>query len=322
MNAPAPQLAVVVVCDRLVTIAKTLGHLRAQTAPELLEVVIVAPFDGELAREDLSREPFGAVQVVEIDQLVSLSWARAAGVRAARAPLVAFVESHSFPEPDWAVALVDAHAGPWAAVGPALLNANPTRSLSWANLLLDYGPWLEPSEGRELDDLPGHNSSYKRDVLLGFGDELDRLLEAESFLHEALRSEGHRLWLEPQARLEHVNVTLVSACLPERLAAGQRFAGARAHGWSLARRVLYVFASPLIPMIRMTRVLPDWRRCRRTQGLPALTLPVSAVLLIVSAAGEMLGYATGSGDSMERLSRIELNKERFVTPAERQALSP
>jgi Glycosyl transferase family 2 len=316
-----PELSVVIVCDRLETIAKPLGHLRDQTVADRIELVVVVPKGAPVGSEPFASEPFGAAQVVPIERLVSLSWARASGVRAARAPIVAFVESHSYPEPGWAEALIAAHRDRWAAVGPGVTNANPERALSWANLLLDYGPWLEPEDSGEVEDLPGHNSSYKREILLEYGSELERLLEAESFLHEELRRDGHQLWMEPGARLHHLNITKLSSWFPERIAAGQRYAGARAHGWSPVRRALYAAASPLIPAVRMVRIVPAWRRCARSQPIPALTLPAVVAALFASAVGELLGYAVGSGDSMERLSRLELHKEDHLTEREREALA-
>ena len=315
------ELSVVIVCDRLETIAKPLEHLREQTLADRIELVVVIPRDSPDASQELETRPFHAARMVTIERLVSLSWARASGVRAATAPIVVFVESHSYPEPGWAEALLAAHRDRWAAVGPGVTNANPENPVSWANLLLDYGLWLEPEEGAEIEDLPGHNSSYKREILLDYDPDLERLLEAESFLHEEMRGSGNRLWLEPGARLQHLNITKLSSWFPERIAAGQRYAGARAHGWSPARRALYAVASPLIPAVRMARILPVWRRCARSQRVPALILPAVVAALVASAFGEFLGYVVGSGDSMERLSRLELHKEDHLTQRDRKALT-
>src|SRR5205823_2114181 len=123
----------------------------------------------------------------------------------ASAPVVVFCEDHAFPEPGWAVALIDAHRGPYAAVGPVIVNANPRSLISDADCLIGYGPWLHPSPGGEMSHLPGHNSSYKRASLLEYGDRLPSMLEAETVLHWDLRARGLRLYLEPRARLAHTN---------------------------------------------------------------------------------------------------------------------
>src|SRR5262249_35044767 len=92
----------------------------------------------------------------------------AAGVRRASAPIVALAENHSFPEPGWAAALIQAHraAPSRAAVGPELGNANPERAVSWAYLFSYFGRWAEPAAAGIVEVLPGHNPSNKRDILL------------------------------------------------------------------------------------------------------------------------------------------------------------
>jgi hypothetical protein len=304
----SPEMSVVIVTDRYQTIRKTLRHLRTQTVKDHLEVVIVAPSAEQLDLDDSELKDFLQVRVVEIGTLQSLSWARAAGVREAGAPVVGFVESHSYPAPGWAEALIEAHRQPWAAVGPAVSNANPKTAISWAGFLLDYGRWLEPAAAGEIDDLPGHNSSYKRHTLLNYGSELEAMLEAESMLHQDLRAQGYRLYLEPRAKIMHLNISLLSSWIPERYHAGRRFAAARARLWSPLRRLLYVGGSPLIPLVRLPRILGDIRRSASQRDLLPKVLPALIASLIVSAVGEMIGYAFRSGDSMEKLSRLELNK--------------
>jgi glycosyltransferase involved in cell wall biosynthesis len=304
----SPEMSVVIVTDRYQTIHQTLSHLKTQTVKARLEIVIVAPSAEQLALDEVELKDFLQVRVVAIGVLQSLSWARAAGVRQASAPVVGFVESHSYPAPGWAEGLIEAHRQPWAAVGPAVNNANPKTGISWANFLLDYGRWLEPATAGEIDDLPGHNSSYKRQVLLDYGSELEAMLEAESMLHWDLRAKGYRLYLEPKAKIVHLNISRLSSWIPERFHAGRRFAAARARLWSPLRRLLYTGGAPLIPLVRLPRILEDIRRSARWRDVLPKVLPALLVSLSVSAVGEMIGYAFGSGDSMEKLARLELNK--------------
>jgi glycosyltransferase involved in cell wall biosynthesis len=319
----SPEISVVIVTDRNETIRRTMRHLRAQTVRDRLEIVIVAPSAELLDLHDADFEGFHRVRVVEVSTIRSLSRARAPGVRHASAATVAFVESHSYPDPGWAEALIEAHRQPWAAVGPVIGNANPGGMISWSNLLLDYGPWLEPAAGGVIDDLPGHNSSYKRAILLDYDDELEDLLEAEGMLHRDMRARGYRLYLEPGARISHLNISLPSSWIPERYYAARGFAGARARFWSPFRRCLYVGGAPLIPLVRLLRILRDIRRSGRQRQLLPWVLPALVAGLIVSAVGEMVGYALGVGKAVERASHLELYKAAYVTKQERQiGLSP
>ena len=313
-----PRLSVVLVADAYETIHKTVRHLRAQTVTGAIELVVVAPGPIELDEGEL--DALHSSRVVAVGDIRSLSWARAPGIRAAAAPLVALGESHCFPEPEWAERLLAAHADGWAAVGPAVVNANPRSPVSWVNLLLDYGPWLAPTPGGELEDLPGHNSSYRKELLLAYGERLETMLEAETIMHADLRAAGHRLYQEPGARTAHVNVTRTATWIGERFQTGRRFASARAAGWPAWRRAVYAAGSPLIPAVRLRRLLADISRTGAGRELRGYGYALLVLALFVSAAGELVGYALGSGESMYALSRIELHKERHVHPSERAEL--
>ena len=60
---------------------------------------------------------FAAFRVVEHDPM-QLPAARAAGVRAAGAPVVFVGETHTYPHERWAEALIAAHEHAWTAVTP------------------------------------------------------------------------------------------------------------------------------------------------------------------------------------------------------------
>jgi glycosyltransferase involved in cell wall biosynthesis len=314
-----PLLSIVIVTDAYETIRKTVRHLRAQTVADAIELVIVAP-DGELDLDGVELAELHSYRVVRVGDIRSLSWARAPGIRASSAPIVALAESHCFPEPDWAENLLAAHEGEWAGVGPAVFNANPGSVVSWVNLLLDYGPWLGPTDGGEMGDLPGHNSSYRKELLLAYGERLEAMLEAETIMHADLRAAGHRLYQQPSARTAHLNVTRTASWIGERFQTGRRFASARSHRWPLWRRAVYTVGSPLIPAIRFRRLLRDLARTRTGGELRGYGWALLALALGVSAAGELVGYALGSGDSMYALSRIELHKEHHVRGSEQAEL--
>ena len=303
------ELAVILITpDRYETIRRTVETLRAQTARDRLELVIVSPSDETLEPDAEQLRDFPEVRTVAIGDLVSTAQARAAGVRAASAPVVAFAEDHSFPEPEWAEALIRAHAEGWSAVGPDILNASPESMMGWADVFLGQRA-VDPERAAVVDDLPGRNSSYKRELLLSYGDELDALLEMETLLHWDFRSKGGQLYLEPAARTLHVNHGHLPGFVREHFYVGRMFAGQRARRWSRARRLAYAGASPLIPFVRMSRILPAVRRSSRRHGLLPRVLPPLLLGLAVSAAGELLGYAAGPGSSGRRIVDVEFHRE-------------
>src|SRR5581483_3682407 len=211
----SPSLSVILATPgAYVTIRKTIQHLLSQTIRHQLEIVIVATSREHLQLDGREFAPFCGYQIVELGSMHSIGNANAAGIRRAKAQLVALAEDHCFPDPQWAERLVAAHQGPWVAVGPGVRNANPNTAVSWADLFIGYGPWLAPSPSREAEFLPGHNTSYKRDVLLTYENRLDSMMQAETVLHWDLRSKGHRLYMESAASVAHTNFSLWSSWVP------------------------------------------------------------------------------------------------------------
>jgi cation diffusion facilitator CzcD-associated flavoprotein CzcO len=141
-----PALAVILPADRLETVRESLEALRAQTVAGRIELVVVGPATGAI-EEVAEQAGFHSVLAVEHDLLPSLAAARAAGIVAARAPLVALAETHCFPHPEWAEALIETHRAPWAAVGPVVENENPRWATSGARAATMPAARAAASEG-------------------------------------------------------------------------------------------------------------------------------------------------------------------------------
>ena len=316
-----PALSIVVITpDTFETVRTTVRALRAQDLRDRIEVVLVAPPRAFPAEGDTDLQGFGAVRRVALPELVSSAHARALGVRDATAPVVAFVEDHAHPTAGWAAALIERHRERWVAVGPAIVNGNPGTLTSWANLVIEYGPWLHPLAGGPSSHLPGHNGSYKRDVLLAYGDRLEEMIEAESVLHWDLRARGLELYLEPAARTAHVNFSDPWTSLGLRFNSGRLFAASRARGWPVARRAAWAAAAPLIPLLRLGRAVRDLARPGRPRRLLAPLFVPLAAGLAVDGFGELVGYAFGAGDAMRTLTDLEFDRRRHLSAHDRKAV--
>jgi glycosyltransferase involved in cell wall biosynthesis len=322
MNDPhSPEISVVIVTpDHYNTIRKTIRHLRAQTVRDKLEIVIVAPSAERLALDVSELKDFFRFLVVEVGKIESTGEAVAAGVHNASAPVVTYVEEHVYPAQGWAEALIRAHQESWAAVGAVLYNANPGSMISWASLFTDFGPWVEQPLAAETRGLAPHQTSYKRPILLDYGTELGAMLEIETILHWDLISKGYRLYLEPAAKVSHLNPSLLSSYLISEFHGGRLFGAARTRyeNWSPWRRLLYIGAMPLIPIIRFRRVLKEISRTRlKTNLLPSI-LPALIIGIISHSIGECTAYAIGVGDAPKRRLTIELERHRHVREKENE----
>ena len=315
----APRLSAAILTRAgFASIRRTVGYIATQDIASSIELIIVVPDASRLDLDEGAVSALHSVQVVEADAGRDSGKARAAAVRAARAPIIVFTEDHCFPQPGWAAALLDAHRGPWAGVGPVVHNANPQKSISWADLLMGYGPWLAPGKSGEREHLPGHNSSYKCEVLRALGDELPVLMESETPLQWRLRASGQRLYLEAAAEVAHTNFDQWSTWLRVAFHSGRVFASTRALEWTRLRRALFALASPLIPMVRFQRHvrhgveagLPIWRMLR--------VVPTLAVGLLIDGVGQGTGMLFGAGRSAEAMAGWEFDsnvRRRRASPS-------
>jgi hypothetical protein len=313
----SPELTVVLITpDSAESLGRTFGCLRAQTARERIEVVLVAPSVELGIPEEWTA---GLVfRIVPVGTLRSWGHGAATGIHEASAPLVVFGEDHAYADPGWAAMLIETYREDWAAACPSVRNANPGTALSWADFLIGYAPWAAPATDGQVQFLTGHNCSYRRELLLEYGERLEPLLEAETVLHWDLSSRGYRLRLQTAATISHVNFSLPTSFIRAQWMAGRLFGGIRSAAWPAWKRGIYALASPLIPWVRLSRIAGI---CRSRAGLPFLrALPWLVVGLGIDAAAQAIGYLAGPGSVQAKLTELEYHRERHVCEADRKAM--
>ncbi len=307
--AAAPDLSVIIITpDRYDTIRKTVGYIQKQTVRNRIELIIIGPAEAAVVPDDSVGSSLYDCRVVEIPSIDSLGTAKAVGIRAARAPVIALIEEHVYPDSGWAEALIKAHRQPWAAVGPAVRNAKPDNLVSWADFIITYGQWMEPLDGGAVTILPGHNSSYKRDILITYGDSLGAMLEVEAMLHADLLQRDYEICTEPSAVIYHLGFSRLLPSLPVQFHIGRLFAADRAKDWPLLKRLLYTGGAPLIPLVRLFRLASQLIRAGDRRTVPFAALPLAIPGLSFSALGELTGYMLGSGDSNSKMIRHEFHR--------------
>ena len=305
------------------SIRTVIEHLKKQTMADRLEVIIVSTPMRLTAADEAELKHFSNSIIMEADMDNGLSDAWVDAVNESSAPIVAFGENHAFPVPQWAEALIEAHDGPWAAVGSVIRNANPGSINSWAQLFMTYGPWTGPIESGDAVDLPGHNSSYKRSVLLEYGKELKYMLVRANIMHMDLRARGYKLYMEKRAAVIHINISKTSSILPDLFYNGQLYTASLAHykRWSAPKKIFRALLEPLIILRHFQGTIQSLDRDGQREKLMPAALPIIIAGLTAHFFGKLKGYAAGFGNAQQKINSYEFDRFKHLTREDIEDLS-
>ncbi len=301
VGAPELSIVIAIIAGGQEPLAACLAALEPAAAAHAIECLV--PFDARLGDPaDLGRR-FPWVQFIDAREQVDAARfgefsrehhdiLRAIGLRQARGHIVAMLEDHGTPAPEWCSAVIEAHRAPYAAIGGAVENG-VDRVLNWAVYYCDFGRYQNPVPAGPAEFLSDSNVAYKREAL-----EDVRQLWSEAYhetsVHWELRRRGAELRLEPRMVVYQTRRSLRwRGALRERYVWGRSFAGTRAAGRGLAQRALLAAMSFVLPLVLPWRIVTHaWRRRRHLDRL-APALPLIVLLESVWAAGELTGYVFG-----------------------------
>ncbi|MGB5952557.1 MAG: hypothetical protein WBG57_08615 [Ornithinimicrobium sp.] len=318
----APSLSVVVVSPSdFAQVRRSVRHLSGQDTADQIELILVATSPASVAdHHPWEFDRFAAVRIVAYGLITNVDRAAALGVSEASADIVAVVEDHAFVGPGWARAVMEAYrAADWVSVGSVMENANPSSSLSWANLLLGYGWWVDPARCGAIFDVPGHNGSYARSALAALSEELPDLMVRGGGLHDRLRAAGGRMYLAADARIAHLNPSRPSSTAKLRYNAGRLYGHIRAETerWSPVKRAAYALACIVIPYVRLQRLHAEHLAVGRAHHhLTPRILPGLLLALSLDAAGQAAGYLAGPGRAQEVAATFEMDRMRHLSRAD------
>jgi glycosyltransferase involved in cell wall biosynthesis len=99
--------------------------------------------------------------------------------------------------------------------------------------------------------------------------------------------------ISPAAPEEGRSKRPITRCLWLRMefSSGKAYARERARNWHWRKRFLFMGGSPLIPWVRLIRILKQLIQSRTLQGLNLHNMLPACIGLIASALGEMAGYS-------------------------------
>ncbi|MGQ0539520.1 MAG: glycosyltransferase [Gemmatimonadaceae bacterium] len=276
----------------------TLEALDAECAETPLDVIVVDRV-GEPLRE-LVRQLYPHVRVLAVADRTTIPQMRAAAFAAARAPAVAVIEDHVIVPRGWARALLTALDGARRVVGGSVENAATDSVVDWAAFLCEYSHCIRPLPSGEVTWLTGNNVVYPVQLLREFG---ETIAEGgwENRLHDAMRRAGVALVCHPNIVVGHKKHYTFGEYFSQRYLYARSYAGARVAGRPALTRVGYAVAAIALPPVLMWRTVSRVVSKGRHRGELLRSLPFIALFVLAWAAGEIVGYARGAGDSLARV---------------------
>lgn len=223
---------------------------------------------------------------------------RRIGLGESRGEIVALIEDDCMVNEAWAAAILLAHREPSVAVGGAVEPGPYRRALDWAVYFCDYSRFMLPFTGGNACVLAGNNVSYKREVL----PQVVALAESaglqEAFVHQALCESGKSLIVDPRIIVHNEHTWSLADVSRMPFHHGRAFGGQRAADWSPIRRLAFLLAAPVLPLVHVIRIVRRVLGRRRAVFPLVRALPWIAMFGVSWAAGESVGYAAGPGTSL------------------------
>jgi GT2 family glycosyltransferase len=299
-----PSLSVVVIDLDAALLARCLSSLDRQTVQEGVEIIVVS-------RQGMRTEEPGAayrqIRWINAPPHYNVPQMRSLGMAGCRGEIVALLEDDCEAADDWCAALQAAHRSAATAVGGSVKPGPYTRLLDWAYYLSEYGRFMPPLPPGPTSVLPGTNVSYKRSALFTALDIAEDDIEQsfgdgfyETFIHQRLLRAGHELLAEPSAIVYHVKSWKSAEIITDRYHHGRGYAGKRAAGLPGLKRVPYILLAVILPVILIGRMIRQSLSRRNYLGKLVWALPWIAVIASSWSVGELIGYASGPGDSLSR----------------------
>jgi GT2 family glycosyltransferase len=298
MNEPEISVIMTIV-DGGETLERCLGALAAQEGAGRMEVLI--PFDASQPVGAEIRARYPAFHFIDLGRIgddprnpfeehAFYDRRRAAGLKAARAPLVAILEDRGRPAPDWARAMITAHgANPDGVIGGAV-DCAPTDLRRWAIFFVDFGRYQAPFDSDRPEYVTDTNICYKRSAL-DATEHLWRNAYQESEVNWALRDKGAGLLLTPApVTVQHRGNVSLKRMIAERFHWGRVYGQQRARGAGPGARLKWIASAPLVPLVLYLRHLLRQRRLNRHVGKYLAATPFIALLLVFWSIGELVGY--------------------------------
>ena len=279
-------------------VRETLESLRDQAAAHGAEVLVVDGDGASIPENELRNHP--NVRVLE-RRGASVFGLRALGLSRASGDIVAITEDHCRVAPDWCARILDAHREhpEAAAIGGAVENGATSTRIDWANFALVFSPFMPPIRNGESELIALQaNISYKRRVI---PEDMDRLGMMEFLFNRELRGRGERLVAHGRTLVHHHQSHGIRRTCAAHFHNGRSIAGFRLADLNGVERLARIGSTAVLPPFLLYLTLRNVAGKGRLRDDILASAPLLLPLVVCHAAGELIGYIAGPGNSPNHL---------------------
>ncbi len=266
------------------TLAECVASMRTTCHGLDAEVIVAYATEDETAR---LAEQLSGVRLVRAVGRRSVPQLRRDGVQAAQGEYVLITEDHCIASNDWARTLLQAaEAHPASGWGGPVQNARRSW-LGWVHYLTRYTAFLPPGKVGFTRHLPGNNALYRREDLAALSEEWrGGFWEAE--FNEVLVRGQRPFWYVPEACIDQRQMRGLLEYVSLRYRHGRCY-GARC---GKPHSAVFFFVAALLFVRGLRAAVRSGKAVRFGTAAPLLI-----VYYFAWAAGEMVGYLAGAGNS-------------------------
>lgn len=296
--AAAALSVVVPAVNEIDSILETLGALERERSQVSLEVLLVNRLGAPVS--EAVRRQYPATRIIDVASATPIPLMRARAFEAASAPSVAVIEDHVVVPSGWARSLLASQSEATPVVAGPVDNGATATLVDWAAFLCEYSACMPPLPPGPSSWLPGNNIVYPRTMLERYR-EVVASGGWENRLHEAMKRDGVPLTMRPDLIVSHRMHYSVGLYVSQRYLYSRSYAGIRAEGATLARKLLLAVSSVALPPVLLWRIVSGVLTKGRYVGQLVKSLPLLMIFVVAWAAGEAVGTLVGAGDSLSKV---------------------
>lgn len=257
--------------------------IRQKIDAEYEIIVVDSSRDGTPA---IIQSRFPGVRLIHREQQTYPGAARNLGAQAAKAGILAFIDSDCIAAEDWLAMGLQSMQEGYKIVGGSVWNANPESLVSVADYILTFNEFVSGMPSRTVLGMPSCNLFCSKEVFEevgGFDDGL-RVGEDTLFCHKA--NKDYPLLFNPQCLVNHTNRTSFRSFLKHHHLFGEGSAKLRKSvPLSGAVFVNYPILTPVLPFARFVRIA-----ARMTKGKMMGSFLVSSPLVFLGVCSWSWGF--------------------------------